>query len=577
MAKSLQAGKLIIGAIAVSVDPTGTAFTTLGIDSALQIKDWLKKTPDLAKLSAELDKAFTVEIAKASYDKPNGIRTLLPQMLEAGQPNGDDIAYHTLDATLIFDTMQSKLTDPEHRRPENLTAVRRAILPLLAQACNDTRLEQALRPSLTRAQGAAQREQTSILSKIHTAVTADDTDETRTLLQNLAARLNVENAFDLSYTQLRKELSDKADQHRALIKELEALKGISARIDNIHGAALDAAERGNYSEANQLLENAREINLTENVLPALETNAKLLKTRADIALLNGEINEAFRILSTAADSFAAVDPTAPARKRLEYADILYNHGLRYGSTGMTYAAAMIRDAIALLDRDTQSALWGGAQNNLAIALQNHGTRTQGAEGAALLVNAVTACRNALEVITRANHPVNWATTKNNLAIALQEQGIRTQGAEGADLLAQAVTAYRAALEVRTRADHPVHWARTQNNLAGTLQLQGNLTKGAGGAVLLVQAVTACRNALEVTTCADHPVDWAMTQDNIARCEASRAEHDSCHDPRPPLTAALEAVNNALTVYDPEHMSYYHAKATRLRDRIQAKLDALPPE
>lgn len=39
MAKSLQAGKLIIGAIALSVDPTGTAAATLGIDYALQIKD----------------------------------------------------------------------------------------------------------------------------------------------------------------------------------------------------------------------------------------------------------------------------------------------------------------------------------------------------------------------------------------------------------------------------------------------------------------------------------------------------------------------------------------------------------
>jgi hypothetical protein len=56
-------------------------------------------------------------------------------------------------------------------------------------------------------------------------------------------------------------------------------------------------------------------------------------------------------------------------------------------------------------------------------------------------------------------------TQNNLAIALRNQGSRTEGAAGADLLAQAVTAYGAALEVYTRQDHPVDWAMTQVNLA----------------------------------------------------------------------------------------------------------------
>ncbi len=66
MAKSLQAGKLIIGAIAITVDPTGTAAAALGIDTALQVKEWFKPKSDMAKLAEELDKAFTAEIAKPS-------------------------------------------------------------------------------------------------------------------------------------------------------------------------------------------------------------------------------------------------------------------------------------------------------------------------------------------------------------------------------------------------------------------------------------------------------------------------------------------------------------------------------
>jgi len=45
-------------------------------------------------------------------------------------------------------------------------------------------------------------------------------------------------------------------------------------------------------------------------------------------------------------------------------------------------------------------------------------------------------------------------------------------------------------------------------------------------------------------------------------------------PRDDLTAALAAVDVALMVFDPKHMSYDHAKANRLRDDIIALLERL---
>ena len=64
--------------------------------------------------------------------------------------------------------------------------------------------------------------------------------------------------------------------------------------------------------------------------------------------------------------------------------------------------------------------------------------------------------------------------------------------------------------------------------------------------------------------------------NIAIAQQAIATHATCTNPRPPLTAALAAAEAALTVYDPVHLSYYHAKATALRDGIQAQLNTLPP-
>ena len=193
---------------------------------------------------------------------------------------------------------------------------------------------------------------------------------------------------------------------------------------------------------------------------------------------------------------------------------------------------------------------------------------------ALLVEAVTAFRAALRVYTEDAEPLRWATTQNNLGNALQDQGNRNAGPEGAALLAEAVTAFRAALRVHTEDAHPLAWAGTQNNLGGALGTQGTRIAGPEGAALLAEAVTTYRAALRVRTEDAHPLDWAMAHTNIAIAEVSLAAHDTCTDPSPHLHAALGAVEDGLRVFDPVHTSYNHAKASKFRDRIRAKLAKL---
>jgi hypothetical protein len=418
-------------------------------------------------------------------------------------------------------------------------------------------------------------------------------------------------------------LTLKAQDMQRLIGEIAAMRGLSDRIDNIRAAAIDALQNDRMDEARALLNDARTIQ-ADLLRAPLEANAGLLERLASIDLIENKVEQAYRLLSAAADSFAGVDPLEPARRRNDYMQRLYSHGLRYGGPGLALSALMTRDALADLPQATEPALWARLHNSLAVALRNQGSRTAGAAGAALLGQAVEACRAALEVYTRvdhpvdwamttqnlanaladqgsrtegaagavllgqaveacraalevytrADHPVDWAMTTQNLANALAEQGSRTEGAAGAALLGQAVEAYREALEVYTRADHPVDWAMTTQNLAGALQEQGSRTGGAAGAALLGQAVEAYRKALEVRTRADHPVPWAMTRENMALLEQARAAHDTCTDPAPHLRAALDHVTAALTVYDPDHMPYDHGTATRLRDDLLAQLAAL---
>ncbi len=438
-------------------------------------------------------------------------------------------------------------------------------------------------------------------------------------LQNLAARFGVDDTFDNTNADLlRRLLTEKAKEYRALRKEVDAIDESMKRLSNLKAAAQDAIARVDLEEVENLL---LLVQATE-----LEEAAKTAELRADNALLRGKVEDAYRILSAAADSFAGVDPLEPARRRDYYAIRLARHGERYGGTGLPMAADMFRAALTVTTREDHPVHWATTQQNLAIALRNQGSRTAGPEGAALLAEAIEAYRAALTVRTREDHPVQWATTQQNLANALRTQGARTAGPEGAALLAEAIGAYRAALTVTTRDDHPLQWATTHQNLGNALETQGSLLDGSEGDALLAEAVEAYRNALTVLTRADHPVEWAQTQQNLgfalaqlgahsvgkngaqllqaamdayeaaiattardshpvqwaetllkmAMAEEVIADQPAASDTRRHLQASLDHVEAALSVFDPEHLSYDYVTATELRDHLKARLAELCP-
>ncbi len=459
-------------------------------------------------------------------------------------------------------------------------------------------------------------------------VTAKDLDNLPALdrddLELLATRFQIANAPDLQTRELRDLLHEKAKDYRALRKEVDELKVVSPRLANQHAAAMDALDNLRIEEAEEILANAREI-VTEQLREPLEINAQLMEAQAAAALTRGDVEAAYTLLSTAADSFGVIDSLETARKRvLKYFEILRTHGLRYGGDGLSLSRDLLSSILTEDLKANDACLWAAGHDHLAIAFQNQGNRIGGKKGAELLDASVVASRAALTVFTETDHPVDWAMSKNNLAITLRIQGTRTAGAKGTRLLAEAVDALRAALSVRTKSDRPAEWAMTQNNLGNVLWNQGTRTRGedsihlfseavaaylaaltvftesdrpvdwatiqinlgaalrskgirtggSDGAYLLIEAIAAYRAALTVYTKAEHPVLWAFTKENLAIVEESVADHDATPDPRPHLEAALAHVDAALTVFDPEHMSYNLEKATRLRDDLKARLAEL---
>ena len=251
----------------------------------------------------------------------------------------------------------------------------------------------------------------------------DNLDQlTRAYLIALATQFELPDAYTLPDPALRSFLTKKAEEYRSYRTQIDALDERIAGLGNLKAAAQDAAERLDFDEVEALLSRVHEVET--------DIAAKTAEARAANALLRGQVEQAYRLLSAAADSFAGIDPLEPARRRDAYMQQLFYHGRRYGGPGLALSARMTRDALAGLPKATDLVLWASLHNSLAIALQEQGSRTEGAAGLALLGQAVAAFRAALEVYNRAEHPADWAMTMQNLANTLQLQGRRTEGAAG---------------------------------------------------------------------------------------------------------------------------------------------------
>ena len=405
-----ETGKLMVTIASAAIIPNPLTIAAAGLDAYLLAhKTVFERHCDLINLASETQKAFDTELKNPRYDKADDARTLLPQMLEAALPTSGYFTRHGLDADPILNDLIARLTDTEQTRPEIITAFRALYGPLLANVCTDPRLERALRPALITEDKRQQKRQEAKIDDLGARLQNIE-DQSRETLESIALRFYDTKPESQSLPDLKQFLIQKSHDLKVLETELTGLRGRSNRLDNLQGAALAALD---IPEAEHLLADAREIQI-EVLREPLEINADLMVAQAKAALIRGDATEAFELISAAADSFAALDQELPAQRRLTYEGIL--NALRNGGLGLGLAAQMNRDAIARLDVKIAPADWARAQNNLAIALKNQGTRTGGPTGADLLGQAVAAYRDALTVYTRADHLVDWAETQNNMAV-----------------------------------------------------------------------------------------------------------------------------------------------------------------
>ena len=551
--------------IAASIAPVALPLTEV-VAIGLHFKDGCaKKASDKAQKAIikalQGQPEFTPEVltrATSLLKDADTVLTLSPEMLLAAAKSGNfeaEVVQHLL-APLPLDTGESAVRQilksalraglTACRQDESFHQALTQELLIEAARVNDVQLDLLGEIKSDTTEIRAELKQQSELMK---QLLAGKIPEGLTLeqLHALAAQFKVVVNEGDTPQAIFQNLTLRAQEIEALEQRLADMQSQFPQLGNAIAQARAKLEQGDTQAVRKMVSDARVVLRDAKLLEALEQDAQLVEIDARALLIEGNLQEAFTILSAAADSFASLDPLLPSQKRNAYFPILYDHGLRYGGTALGHAISLLQSALGPLSAENADTLWAGIQNNLANALDEQANRTEGAAGTALLADAISAYRAALSVYTEIEHPMQWSSTHKNLAVSLRHQANRTEDEVGVDLLAKAVDAYYTSLSLRTKTEHPEMWASTQNNLANALADQANRTEGAAVANLLAEAVSAYRAALSVRTKTEHPVDWAMTQNNLANALANQANRNKCAAGDSLLAKAVDAYNAALSV------------------------------
>ena len=560
--KCVHIADLLVTGVAVAADPTGIAKAGAAVKTWQVARSVLGNGSEATKsLRGEIETLLRVGLENPSFHMPEDGAVLLPQMAEERfLPSPTDFAACALDTDKLLGLILDRHTEPEHRKHEVVEAFCNWLRPAIDRMTDDSAFVQTLAPQITAnivaslSQIVVQNQDTHAALLDLKAEIADlkaraDTDESALHdLRDLAGDMLMPRVHRATLGEMVSWVTNKVEDLQTTVDRLTAQSRDSGSAANSLILIAKMIANRDFDGADAIIDDLLEMENEGELRRRLDFAARLLLEKANVALLRENPQAAFDYLSRAADSFASIDPLEPARRRNGYAKLLFQHGLRYGGTGLVLAARMSRRALADLSESETPELWAGIQNNLGLAFASQSSRQSGAEGAALLDQAVTAYRAALGVFTNKDHPVEWAMTQNNLGTALRDRGSRLGGAKRADLLGQAVTAYRAALRVYSKQDHPAVWSATQNNLGNTLGDQGRCQSGAEGADLLEQAVTAYRAALSVYSNQDHPVQWAGIQINLGTVLADQGSRLSGAEGAGLLDEAVTAYRAALLVY-----------------------------
>ncbi|PJN95997.1 hypothetical protein CNY89_05165 [Amaricoccus sp. HAR-UPW-R2A-40] len=451
--KISEAVRILAALVGVAEDPTLLSALKAGPGLRDSLKKIAASPPaSFARLAEDLGRSGSAVFA-ALPEKPRDAEVLYLQMVEAGLPDPARIMADRMDAAAVTEGMLAGLTEREHRDPAMQALFRALTRPALERLLADKAFAADLTPAFMRAVLESLAETQRLLEEMRrnygtlSAALEDRRHLSRTRLEAMALRFGEPEPEELSDADLETFLTGKAKDLRAAQARLGALCDQGGRIANLKAAAEAAMADLRLDEARDMIRAALSVQRSERTLRVLREDAGLVGVEAQIALLGNDADEAARLLECVARSFAPFDWQEAFDLRHNAVATLYKHGLRYGGSGLARAVELGRSNIVIAEESQSLICFGVAQTCLGLVLAAHGERFGGAEGAALLGEAVAAYRAALRVWTEAAHPVNWAQTTENLGLVNESLADNSTSADSKTALEAAAKCFIDALRV----------------------------------------------------------------------------------------------------------------------------------
>ncbi|MEX0317607.1 MAG: hypothetical protein AB3N21_06635 [Ruegeria sp.] len=449
-----------------------------GPKTGLSVYDAIRKIAarppkSLKTMADELTEAAGTAFARFP-DTPRDADILFVQMVEVGLLTPQEIAAEGMDAAACTRAMLAKFTDKtdptgEMRRTGMRTLfadiTQATLAPLLGTKEYAADLTPAYMAESLQTAHRTERKIENVAAKLDNLAA-----QSRDTLDALALRFGELTPEALSLPDLRTFLIEKARDYRDLRQEVEALRGTAPRIDNVLSAVEATIESLDLDEAERLLASVRETS-AEALRKPLEDNARVMEAQARIALMRGRPERAFTLLSSAADSFAALDPLEPSRRRLSYARAFYEYGERFGGP-VTELAERVAEAILGVVNDADPVIFSEAQNVLGLSLLSQGRYAADAHGSDLLERAV----EAFTIAGRVAEGHLRAAALDNLSLVRMTQAHRAAPADRSVLLRSAIEGSQAAIELF--GDDQPSVARALNNLGNAHLMMADDLEGA---------------------------------------------------------------------------------------------------
>lgn len=203
-----------------------------------------------------------------------------------------------------------------------------------------------------------------------------------------------------------------------------------------------------------------------------------------------------------------------------------------------------------------------ARRNLGVVYLRFGELTQGDVSSDYFEKGLSSLKTALDALDPAYQPLDWAITQQNICLALYQHGARL-GADGASLVREAKDRCRDAVGRLSPDNTAIDWAMAQNNLAAATAILAQMESDVSGLGGAIHDFTAAQSVYRRETL---PENWAEVELNLGELYCNLAV---LNDDPSAFGSSLSHLDAALEVFIGKGNERYRRYAENLATSVKA--------